>query len=95
MSKKRTEEQLNNNNNHQESAPLHATDTESNETDSESEGSQERRRFKVRSEQLAVGPPLYDGVPETKQEREKQQKEFFKVLYGNHNYKPVILFLDK
>lgn len=36
-----------------------------------------------------------DDVPLTKEDKERQQKEFLRVLYNNRDYKPVILFFDR
>jgi len=55
--------------------------------------------------EASVEPSCYDyssseeatfiDVPDTKEGREQQQKEFLRVLQQNPNYQPVILFLDK
>jgi hypothetical protein len=36
-----------------------------------------------------------DDVPLTKEDKERQQREFLRVLYNNRDYKPVILFFDR
>jgi hypothetical protein len=60
-----------------------------------------KRRRKGRRQEAAVGGDdgingaNNDDVPLTKEDKERQQREFLRVLYNNRDYKPVILFFDR
>lgn len=57
-----------------------------------------RRRRRIRSQRDGGDDgnnANNDDVPLTKEDKERQQKEFLRTLYNNRDYKPVILFFDR
>jgi len=59
---------------------------------------EERSRKRRRGRHRDYGDGAYgsnDGVPLTKEDKERQQRDFLRVLYSNLDYKPVILFFDR